>query len=226
MAEVLVLSGAGRFADPWHPFAQTSERLAGLLTELGHRVETSADVEERLADLDGIDLLVLNAGNPTTLGLADTTELTAAARAGLLGYLERGGPLLSMHISVNSLPGIPEWPDIVGGSWVQGHSMHPPHGHTTVDVHPECHPIVADLQDFSLVDERYSHLVVAPDVVPLVSHVHDDIRHPLFWARTYGRARVVYDALGHGAESYDAPGHRELLTAAVRWLTSGPTMIN
>ena len=41
MAEVLLLSGAGRFADPWHPFAQTSERLAGLLTELGHRVRNA-----------------------------------------------------------------------------------------------------------------------------------------------------------------------------------------
>ena len=165
MAEVLLLSGDGRFADPWHPFAETSERLAGLIDDLGHRVQTSSDVEERLADLDGIDLLVVNAGNPTKLGLAGTTALTPAARTGLLEYLARGGPLLVMHISVNSLPGIPEWADIVGGRWVEGESMHPPKGETRVTVHPGCHPIVATLQDFSLTDERYSYLSVADDVV-------------------------------------------------------------
>ena len=174
---------------------------------------------------------MLNAGNPTTLGLADTTELTAAARAGLLeGYLERGGPLLAMHISREQ----PAWyPGVAGHRrWQLGpgpHSMHPPpHSQTSVDVHPRTSPhsrLTYRTSRWSM--SATATLSLPPDVVPLVSHVHDDIRHPLFWARTYGRARVVYDALGHGAEaSDDSPGHRELLAAAVRWLTSDSRTIN
>jgi hypothetical protein len=31
---------------------------------------------------------------------------------------------------------------------------------------------------------------------------------------------VVYDALGHEARSYDAPGHVALLARSVEWLTA------
>ncbi len=49
--------GGGAFADPWHPFAATSERLADLLAVLGHHVEISDLVADRVADLRGWDLL-------------------------------------------------------------------------------------------------------------------------------------------------------------------------
>jgi hypothetical protein len=37
----LLLSGAGRYADEWHDFAATSQRLASILAGLGHDVEIS-----------------------------------------------------------------------------------------------------------------------------------------------------------------------------------------
>jgi hypothetical protein len=37
-SKALLLSGVGRYADPWHPFAETSAALAGLLRK---RVTTS-----------------------------------------------------------------------------------------------------------------------------------------------------------------------------------------
>jgi hypothetical protein len=49
MARSLILSGGGEYRDPWHPFAATSERLAGLLAALGHAVEVSEPSPTRSA---------------------------------------------------------------------------------------------------------------------------------------------------------------------------------
>lgn len=47
-------------------------------------------------------------------------------------------------------------------------------------------------------------------------------RHPLVWAREFGRSRLVYDALGHDPRSYDSEGHRALIAQALGWLSHVP----
>ena len=96
MARSLILSGGGEYRDPWHPFAATSERLAGLLAALGHEVEVSELVADHVADLRGWDLVVVNAaagpeaatpaprppgcGPPWTAGRACSPSTSAPAR--------------------------------------------------------------------------------------------------------------------------------------------------
>lgn len=221
----LILSGAGRYADPWHPFPETSERLAGILRSEGLEVEISEDVDARMAALasDGPesrpDLLVLNIGDPALTGTPDP-EAERRGRDGLLAYLAAGRPLLASHVTSTSLRGVPEWEGILGGVWVRGTTFHPDYGPARIHVHADRGPIVAGLDDFDVTDERYTDLRVQPDVVALASHEHDGVAHPLMWAREYGRAKVFYDALGHDAASYEAETHREILRRAVRWLLS------
>ncbi|MGN6425637.1 MAG: ThuA domain-containing protein [Leifsonia sp.] len=217
----LILSGAGRYADPWHPFAETSDRLAAILRAEGLDVEVSGDVDERMAALanpDGApDLLVVNIGDPARAGDV-APEAEARGREGLLAHLGRGAPLLASHVSATSLRGIPEWEQILGAIWVRGTSFHPDYGRARIRVHPDRHSIVSGLADFEVDDERYTDLRVAPGVLPLASHEHAGREHPLIWTRRYGPARIVYDALGHDAASYDSATHREILARAVRWL--------
>lgn len=222
MTRALILSGAGRYADPWHPFDATSGRLADILRGEGIDVEVSGEVDARLASLSAPgdrdpDLLVLNIGDPALAGREDP-EAEALGREGLLAYLGRGRPLLVSHVSATSLRGLPEWEAILGALWVRGVSFHPEYGRARIHVPVSSHPIVAGLADFEVDDERYTDLRVAPDVVALASHEHGGREHPLLWARTYGTARVVYDALGHDAASYDSPVHREIVARAARWL--------
>ncbi|SEB03385.1 ThuA domain-containing protein [Leifsonia sp. 21MFCrub1.1] len=217
----LILSGAGRYADPWHPFAETSERLAGILRDEGLDVEISGEVDARMAALttDAPDLLVLNIGDPALTGTPDP-EGERRGRDGLLAYLAAGNPLLASHVTSTSLRGIPEWEGILGGVWVRGTTFHPDYGPARIHVHADRSPIVAGLDDFTVTDERYTDLRVQPDVVPLASHEHDGAEHPLMWEREYGPATIFYDALGHDAASYDAETHREILRRAVRRLVS------
>jgi type 1 glutamine amidotransferase len=213
MTRTLVLSGGGRYADPWHPLGATSLRLAAIAERLGHEVEVAEELEERLVDVGDVDVIVVNAAS------GPVTASHEAAVAGLRGFLGRGGAVLAVHVGASSLIDWPEWERVTGMRWVQGVSMHPPLGPSHVVVHPGRHVIAAPLRDFDVLDERYCGLRLAPDVVPFVTHDHEGATQPLVWARTYGTARVVTNALGHGPESYDSPEHVQLLLRSYQWLT-------
>ena len=222
MTSALILSGAGRYADPWHPFAQTSAGLAEILTGCGVTVTIATDVDAAMTRLDGVDLLVVNAGDSSRNDLPapdlPAPDLTAA-RAGFAAALERGIAVLGTHTAAASLADYPEWETVLGGRWLPDHSMHPPIGPARITLHAGRHPIVAGLADFDTHDERYSHLRVAADVVALAAHTQGGVEQPLLWARTAGASRVVYSALGHDARAYQSPELRELLARAIRWLT-------
>jgi type 1 glutamine amidotransferase len=236
-ANVVVVSGSGRYADPWHPLAETSGRVADILREQGHTVTVTDDVDHRLAalgDAQGseVDLLVLNVGAGRTpeeraqvessdqRPPASVSDADAATRAGLLAHLERGRSLLALHVSSTSFGFMPEWESVLGGIWMRGTSMHPPYSLAHVEVATDAHPVVAGIRDFELNDERYSKLRVSPDAQELAWHRLDGARHPLLWVHRYAGARVVYDALGHDGASYDSPEHRAIVANAAAWLLS------
>ena len=84
------------------------------------------------------------------------------------------------------------------------------------------HVIADELDDFTVFDERYSGLQLDGVIEPIAEHEEQRMRHPLVWARELGHSRIVYDALGHDVRSYDSPGHRELITRALDWLSRVP----
>ena len=220
MKRAVILSGADLYDDPWHSYRDTSARVGTILSDNQFEVEISENIEDRLADLNGVDLLVINTGDPSPD--VEKPDANDAMRRGLLDYINRGGPLLVLHFSISSLRCIQEWESIVGGRWIPGVSMHPEFGRAEVAVYPDRHPIVATATDFALYDERYSYIKVLPDVVPLATHEHDGVDHALLWARTFGGARVVYDALGHDTRSFDSASHCEILARCVHWLVGVP----
>jgi type 1 glutamine amidotransferase len=212
MTRTVILSGGGEYSDPWHPFAATSERIAGLLAALGHEVEISELVADRVADLRGCDLIVVNAAAGPEAG-------TGAAQAGLEAALERGLGVLAIHVGACGLLRWPAWEQVTGAAWVSGRSTHPKAGPGRIITYPGRHPICAPVADFDIVDERYAYLRTAPDIVPLAAHSHDGTLHPLVWARQSGRSRIVTDLLGHDERSYDSAEHRQLISRAAQWLT-------
>jgi uncharacterized protein len=212
MARSLILSGGGQYRDPWHPFAATSQRLAGLLRALGHEVQVSELVADCVADLRGWDLVVVNAA-------AGPEADTSAAAAGLRSALDRGVGVLAIHVGACTLLRLSAWESVTGAAWVSGRSMHPKAGSCRVITYPGRHPICAPVTDFDIIDERYTYMRIAPDVVPLAAHEHNGEVYPLLWARVLGRSRVVTDALGHDERSYDSPAHRQLISRAAEWLT-------
>lgn len=215
MTDVLVLSGAGAYADPWHQFVATSARLAGIVADAGHSVEVTDDVEEALRQPGSCRLLVINLGNPIRPLPADAVDVL---RAGLVGHCAAGGAMLGMHSTLTALPDQLDWSRLLGGVWIRGRTMHPPRGDATIQLAGSEHSITAGLADFAVEDERYSYLHTEPGIEVLYEHDHDGHRHPLVWAWQPDGYRAVYDALGHDVASYDSPGHQALLQRSIRWL--------
>lgn len=224
----VILSGSGRYADPWHRFDETSAALAGIIAGAGYRVDVSDDLLGGLAALGDADLLVVNAGNPdgpdpegsADPGEPNADELAAAAH-GLDAALERGIGILAVHSAASTLPELPAFGRALGARWIEGVSWHPPIGDALVHI-VGTHPIADGLSDFTVVDERYSGLHLEDVIEPVAEHEEDGMRHPLIWARELGHSRIVYDALGHDVRSYESTAHRELLVRALDWLSRVP----
>ncbi len=216
MTSTLIVSGGGDYTDPWHPFEVTSALVGDILTDIGHDVAISTRAGGSLAGLargGHPDLLVINAGNGERPLPSD-----AAALAGIEAYLGAGRPMLVLHVASTLYAETDDWERILGGRWVRGTTMHPDWGLGRIQVATDAHPIVAGITDFDIEDERYSYLRVDPAIVPLASQEHDGIEHPILWAKQYGDARIVYDALGHEAHSYASDGHRAIIRGAATWL--------
>ncbi|KQM80600.1 ThuA domain-containing protein [Agromyces sp. Leaf222] len=215
MPDVVVLSGGGRYADPWHPFAETSAALAELVREAGLTVEIDDDPDAAVAALgDDVRLVVVNAGDP---GDAPASSQAAAAASALDRALDRGIGVLAMHAAAASLRAYPAYERLLGGRWVRDVSWHPPFGEARVHVVGD-HAVAEGLVDFTVLDERYTGLRRLGEIEPIAEHEEGGAWHPLVWAREVGRSRLVYDALGHDARSYESAAHRALITSALGWL--------
>lgn len=220
MTNTLLLSGGGRYSDPWHPFSETSRALASILKDAGQITQVRDDVDEALADLVATrvlpDLVVVNVGLPRD---GHASPSSGAPSRGLQRILDSQIPLLAMHSSSTSFADSAEWEDLVGGRWIRGTSMHPRYGPASVRLTEVSHPITAESHDFLLDDERYSFLRVSPSAAVLAVHEHEGRDHPLLWAfdRPSG-GRTVYDALGHDASSYTSAEHVRLIRRSIAWL--------
>lgn len=230
----LVVAGAGRYADPWHPFAATAGRVADLLRGTGLEVEVTPDEEDavedalaRLADAAARpDLLVLDVGLPRD---GAPSPAPGPALDGLRAALASDLPLLGLHVSATSFEEVPEWEARLGGRWVRDRTWHPPIGPARVRVRRGAHPLLSApgapaLPDVvELVDEVYCDLRVSGDVVVLADAEHEGRAQPLAWVREDARGvRTAYDALGHDERSFDSAGHLALLERLAGWLVAGP----
>lgn len=218
-----VLVGVGPLGDTFHDVAATSHQVAGLLEGWGWQVNLCSTLPALfrpgsvgLERLGQADLLVINAGR------GDLQPVTEQGWDELLDALQqhrrRGTPLLGLHAAANTLHQLPGFGDWLGGRWVDGVSTHPPIGTTVITPTALEHPITAGLEPFEVFDERYSWMQTQPELDVLVAHRHQDVDHPLVWAAS--DRPVVYDALGHGVESFRSPGRVELLRREVEWLAS------
>ena len=210
----LIAVGTGRYADPWHLFADNAAALGVILRSDGFDVRIDDDLDGALAALDGVDLLVVCAGDPWANGVTGHGA-PSASLSGLRAALDRGMGVLGMHSASASLRDYPDWAAAIGVVWLPEISMHPPRG--VAHVEALAHPLVDGIDSFTLVDERYCFLQPVGESEVVAEHEHDGLRHPLVRVREHGAARAAYDALGHDPVSYESGEHRELVRRLARW---------
>jgi type 1 glutamine amidotransferase len=206
VSRIAILSGVTGVDDPWHDFEATSRAVASCLTDPGWLCTVATTAESASVGLADADLLIVNGGMhspPGPDGVAPTE---------LVDYLASPGAVLGLHAAANAFAAVPQWVRRLGVRWVNGVSMHPPIGWQRLV------PVLDGLDEVVVYDELYSNLELSRPAKVLLAHRLDGVEQPLVLAREDGPQRTVYDALGHGTESYASPSRQELLRREVRWL--------
>ena len=218
MPKVLVFSGAGLYADPWHPFRETSTAVAGVLRDQGLDVVVRDSEPGSLLDVASFDVLVVNSGGRTSR--AEPAEVLAWAddRRALEAFHHGGGPILGLHTAIGTFPDWPEWPAIIGGRW-NADSHHPEISTAAFEPTQGAagHAVWEGLHSVVVFDEQYSSLEVFGGSTPLIQHQVDGVAHTMGWL--VGES-VIYDGLGHDGRSYESEDRRRLLVNEMEWLLS------
>lgn len=213
MKTALIASGAGRYADPWHPFGRTSPLVAEALRAVGFNARIDDDVDHAMTALKGIDLLVVNAGDPWRADAIGPAAPSASVD-GFAAALQRGIGVLALHCAVASLRDYPEWSPAIGAMWVPGASMHPELGAMTVSGGVLAGDVV---ETFDLVDERYCRLQRLGRSSVVATHAGNGVAEPAAWVREAGASRIAVDVLGHDERSFKSAGHRRMLGQLALW---------
>ena len=217
----LIASGSGRYADPWHPFSETSEAIAALLEADDWQVQVAPEPDSALTMLEGVDLLVVNAGDPWRSDAAAVGG-NPASEMGLREALARGIGLLGLHCAVSTYRDYPQWREAIGGEWVPGHSWHPPIGDSLVKSADPGSAAPRLVPDAILVfDELYTNLVIDEGVQVHATHEIASTTHPVIWSKQTGPVRAVVSTLGHDSHAYESATYREVLLRASRWAATG-----
>jgi type 1 glutamine amidotransferase len=213
----------------YHTFEETAPALADLWRPHGIETEITFEVEDGLRRLaqGGYDLLTMHclrwsmSQHPKYEPFRErwALSLTAEGRHAILDHVGRGGGLLGIHTASICFDDWREWGAVLGAGWVWGRSHHPPQAPLRVRTSSVPHPITQGLPPFSVADELYSDLDLAPGVSILAeARLEDgDAWQPVAMAQQVGSSRSAYLALGHDVASIEVPAHAEMLRRAGLW---------
>jgi hypothetical protein len=179
--------------------------------------------EFRVTATDDLSLLTASglAGYDVLFFALTTGELPLSAdqRAAILAFVSGGGGFLGAHSATDTLYGWPEYGEMLGAYFRE----HPWTQEATVVVEDTSHPATAGVGDrFSILEEFYTFREnPRPRAQVLLrldaSSVGASGDYPLAWARSHGRGRVYYNALGHFSGTWLDPRFQRQLRGAIRW---------
>lgn len=81
------------------------------------------------------------------------------------------------------------------------------------------HPIMENINNFSLVDELYLLETYPPLDILLTCNFKEFIR-PIAWVKPYGLGKVFYIALGHDVEQIQSSIFQRIIINSVNWIIS------
>ncbi|MGI6082783.1 MAG: ThuA domain-containing protein [Limnochordia bacterium] len=214
MQKALIVYGGWKGHEP----DLVAETFRQILVELGFSVELSDTLD---AFLDADKLMGLNLIVPVwTMGKITNEQLQPVLRA-----VEHGVGIAGCHGGLcDAFRESTQWQFMTGGNWV----AHP--GNADVEYRVEIvkgsHPIVQDIDDFTVRSEQY-YLHVDPAVkvlatteFPIVDGPHSPngrVDMPVIWIKYWGAGRVFYNSLGHDNKTIAAEPVRTLMKRGFTW---------
>ena len=162
---------------------------------------------------DRYDVLVLH-DMPKTLGEDGQRHLR--------DFAESGKGVVVIHHAIVSYPDWDWYRDLIGARYLEQPAGGLPastyrHDETMRITVARQHPVTAGLVDFTLRDETYKGMWLAPGNTVLLTTDNPTGDPPVAWVSTYDKSHVVTIQLGHGPESHHDASYRRLILNAIRW---------
>jgi type 1 glutamine amidotransferase len=171
------------------------------------------------ADLRGrYDVLVLH-DMPKTLGETGRQHLRA--------FAEAGKGIVVVHHAIVSYPDWDWYRDLIGARYLEQPQGGLPastyrHDEQMRIAVASRHPVTAGLSSFTVVDETYKGMWLAPTNTVLLTTDNPTGDPSVAWVSAYARSRVVTIQLGHGPESHRDASFRRLMLNAMTWSAAAP----
>jgi type 1 glutamine amidotransferase len=202
----------------WHDFDGFARTATSLLATAGWQTHATYDLDHltRL-ETDTFDLVVSYTCfsiHAEGLDNSGPEQMSDAQIDGLTRWVQAGGGFLSMHsASVCGLSG-PGLRELTGGRFVS----HPdPFVFTVYPVHRP-HPIIANVEAFSVYDEMYIE-ECDPNVDIHMWTIDRGIAYPMVWSKPEGHGRVAHIAMGHYPAVWAHEQYQRLMLQTITWLT-------
>ncbi|HGJ65012.1 TPA: ThuA domain-containing protein [bacterium] len=143
-------------------------------------------------------------------------SLTEEQTQSIVSFVKNGKALVGVHSSAVD-KGSVEFIKLLGGKYA-GHSDE---AKASVRVIDRGHPITVGISDFDIVDEIYklSDCDTSTFTTLIESDVHGET-HPVLWVKEYGKGKVAFLSLGHGAPAFNNPSFQALVIRMVKWATN------
>lgn len=154
-------------------------------------------------------------------------EISTYEKKNLRELAAAGKPMIFLHHSLVSYQSWPEFEKIIGGKYHQNETnlgdsiiatstyQHDVQVNLKLEM-PE-HPILENMQDFTLTDEVYGGFTYLPSVKPLLSTDHPGSSRYIAWINQYGNSQVIYIQPGHDHHAFENEKYRQLLYQAINW---------
>ncbi len=123
-----------------------------------------------------------------------------------------GKGFVGVHSAADSFKQTPGYINMVGGKFL----THPRPQSLTFRVKDPSHPVMDGISDFEMEEELYL-METCGHFDLLMTTQFKGFERPITWVKPYGQGRVVYTALGHGAEQTENPNFQRLIVNSVRW---------
>ncbi len=197
--KLLFLVGGG-----YHDFDKQPKMLKSLLEAMGDFEVTLTDDKDQLKpeNIKAYDEVLFD-----TQG----SELTSEQEKGLTSFVRAGGGWSGIHSASDSFKDSKAYINMIGGVFkTHGNEMF------EVKIEDKDHPITRGLRDFKISDETYVHNYDKDAPIHVLARRVSD-KEPSVWVRNYGKGRVFFTGLGHGASAWNNRSFQTIVVRGLYW---------
>jgi putative membrane-bound dehydrogenase-like protein len=207
--EILFLGGE----EGEHSTQRATSLFVPALAKEGINVSWADDVADLTpSNLGKYDLLMV---------YGDFETITPAEESAVEAYVNGGHGLVAIHSAADMFKGTPAWGKLIGAQL----DRHGPVSDIKVAVTQPQHPVVREVTAFDTKDEPYFFKNADADRTILMDRPEGAGREAVSWARTQGKGRVFYTALGHDEPTWKNASFQALIRGAALW-TAGDAVSN